>query len=155
MGKAGLKAGLYAKKVASTRNHHPHIAPIRFCDGRTILKMAIDLDQLRVPQVVRENLRAFREGLRVRFGARLVSVRLFGSYARGLAHEESDVDCLVLLDRVDTADDRAVTDLAADLTWQVGGVVISPLIMSEDAFERWKASERQVAVEIEREAIPL
>ncbi|HEY6213473.1 MAG TPA: nucleotidyltransferase domain-containing protein [Vicinamibacterales bacterium] len=111
--------------------------------------------RLHVPPLVKEHLDAFVGGLRSRFGARLRSVRLFGSYARGEAHEESDVDCLVLLDRVDRADDHAVTDLAADLTWQIGGVVISPLTMSEEAFEAWKATERRTPLEIDREGIPL
>ena len=117
--------------------------------------MGETVEQLRLPPLVRENLDAFVTGLRARFGSRLVSVRLFGSYARGEAHEESDVDCLVLLDRVDLADDRAVTDLSGDLTWQIGGVVISPLIMSVDRFDAWKASERRTPLEIEREGIRL
>jgi len=112
-------------------------------------------DAVLLPSLVRETLDAFMARLGGLFGPRLVSVRLFGSYARGEAHEESDVDCLVLLDRVDPADDRAVTDLAGDLTWQIGGVVISPLIMSETAFEDWKARERRTALEIERDGIRL
>ena len=111
--------------------------------------------QVRPPPLVRENLDAFVGGLRARFESRLLSVRLFGSYARGEAHEDSDVDCLVLLDRVELADDRAVTDLAGDLTWQIGGVVISPLVMSEAVFESWKARERRTALEIDRDGILL
>ena len=108
-----------------------------------------------LPLLVRQNLDAFVEALRTRFGQRLVSVRLFGSYARGDAHEDSDVDCLVLLDEVSPADDRAITDLVGDLSWQIGGVVISPLIRSVAAFDVWKASERRTPLEIEREGIPL
>jgi predicted nucleotidyltransferase len=88
----------------------------------------------------------------------LLSVRLFGSYARGEAHEDSDVDCLVLLDRVDLADDRGITDLVADLSWQIGGVVISvisPLVMTETTFAQWKMRERRVPLDIEREGIVL
>ena len=110
---------------------------------------------LRVPPLVKQHLDAFVGGLRSRFGARLRSVRLFGSYARGEAHEESDVDCLVLLDRVDREDDHAVTDIAADLSWQIGGIVISPLTMSDEAFEAWKARELRTPLEIEREGISL
>lgn len=98
---------------------------------------------------------AFLARLRERFGGRLIEVRLFGSYARGEAHEESDVDCLVLLDQVTVEDDRAVTDLAGDLTWQIGGAVIAPLVMSVDRFAAWKARERRTALAIEREGIPL
>lgn len=61
----------------------------------------------------------------------------------------------MLLDRVTPEDERAVTDLAGDLTWQIGGVVISPLIMSESAFEQWKRRERRTPLEIERDGIVL
>jgi predicted nucleotidyltransferase len=110
---------------------------------------------MRLPAVVDETLRAFVSGLRQRFGQRLMSIRLFGSYARGHATADSDVDCLILLDRVDRADDRAVTDLAADLMWQIGGVVISPLTMSAVDFEAWKARERLTPLEIERDGVAL
>lgn len=109
----------------------------------------------RLPPLVQQTLDAFVAGLRARFGPRLAEVRLFGSYARGEAHEDSDADCLVLLDRVEREDDQAVTDLAADLSWQIGGVVISPLIMSADEFEAWKARERRTPLAIQREGIRL
>ena len=48
-----------------------------------------------------------------------------------------------------------MTDLAADLIWQVGGVVISPLVMSAAEFAEWKARERRAPLEIERDGIPL
>jgi predicted nucleotidyltransferase len=109
---------------------------------------------LRLPAGVERGLDTFVTLLRERFGGRLIAVRLFGSYARGTAHEESDVDCLVLLDRVTPEDDRAITDVAGDLTWQAD-VVIAPLIMSVDQFEAWKASERRAALEIDREGVTL
>ena len=105
----------------------------------------------RLPPVVQETLDTFVARVRARFGLRVVALTLFGSYARGDAHEESDVDCLVLLDRVEPDDDRAVTDMAADLIWELGGVVISPLVMSAAEFERWKAAERRTPLEIARE----
>jgi hypothetical protein len=40
--------------------------------------------------------------LRQLYGDRLISVLLFGSWARGDAHPESDIDLLVVLDRVDS-----------------------------------------------------
>ena len=105
--------------------------------------------------MVQETLDAFVAGVRRAFASRVAAILLFGSYARGEANEESDVDCLVLLDRVDAEDDRAITDLAADLIWQIGGTVISPLVMSVDEFEAWKATERRAPLEIAREGLPL
>jgi predicted nucleotidyltransferase len=110
---------------------------------------------LSLPPQVEATLNAFVTGVRQRFGTRLAAIRLFGSYVRGEATAESDVDCLVLLDRVDRTDDRAITDLAADLIWQVGGVVVSPMVMSVDEFEAWKATERRTPLEIDREGVPL
>lgn len=110
---------------------------------------------VRLPEMVETTLRAFLAGVRERFGPRVAALRLFGSYARGDATEDSDVDCLVLLDRVDPDDDRAITNLAADLTWQMSGVVVSPMTMSVAEFEAWKALERRTPLEIEREGIPL
>jgi predicted nucleotidyltransferase len=110
---------------------------------------------VRLPAIVDTTLRAFLAGVRERFGPRVAEIRLFGSYARGDATEDSDVDCLVLLDRVDQDDDRAITNLAADLTWQMAGVVVSPMIMSVADFEAWKALERRTPLEIEREGILL
>jgi predicted nucleotidyltransferase len=117
--------------------------------------MAGDHANLRLPPATRETLDAFVARLRARFGSRLLDVRLFGSYARGEAHEDSDVDCLVLLDRVDSQDDRAVTDMAADLIWQLSGIVIAPLVMSAADFDAWKARERRTPLEIDREGIRL
>jgi predicted nucleotidyltransferase len=112
-------------------------------------------EDLPLPPLVRAHLDAFASGLRARFGSRLRAVRLFGSFARGEAREDSDADCLVLLDRVSRDDDRAVTDLAGDLSWQIGGVLLSPVIMSETAFAQWKLRERRMPLAIEREGIDL
>jgi predicted nucleotidyltransferase len=109
-----------------------------------------------LPDTVRETLDAYVAGLRQRFGARLRDVRLFGSWARGEGHAESDVDVLVLLDGPASREDSiACTDLAADLVWQLHGEVVSPLVMSAGEFDSWKATERRTPLEIERDGVSL
>src|SRR5690606_38370813 len=56
--------------------------------------------------------REFGRRLRARFGSRVVDLRLFGSTARGEAHEESDVDIAVVLDTVDWDTRAQAIDLA-------------------------------------------
>ena len=73
----------------------------------------------------------------------------------GVISDESDVDGLVLRDHVERDDDRVITGLSADLAWQLAGVVISPMVMSVDEFETWKARERATPLAIEREGIAL
>jgi predicted nucleotidyltransferase len=50
---------------------------------------------------IRNLLRELRTGLVAMYGDRLKGVYLFGSYARKEADPESDVDVLVVLDRLD------------------------------------------------------
>jgi predicted nucleotidyltransferase len=58
---------------------------------------APDLDTLALRPPVRAALREAKAGLERLYGDRLVRVVLFGSQARGDAHDESDVDVLVVL----------------------------------------------------------
>lgn len=108
-----------------------------------------------LPRIVQETLGEFLARLRARYGSRVVEVRLFGSHARGEARDDSDVDVLVLLDRALPDDDRAITDMASDLIWELHGVVIEPMVMSPEEFGRWLASERRTPQEIERDGIRL
>jgi predicted nucleotidyltransferase len=54
----------------------------------------------------REIARGVARDLRRLYGERLRSVLLFGSWARGDAHPESDIDLLVVLDRVESVWDE-------------------------------------------------
>ncbi len=49
---------------------------------------------------LRKLLNEVKQGLKRLYGDRLRGVYLFGSYARGEADAESDVDVLILLDEV-------------------------------------------------------
>lgn len=51
----------------------------------------------KVPESIAGLAKEFAEGIRGLYGSRLDKVILFGSYARGEQHEESDVDFLVVL----------------------------------------------------------
>ncbi len=54
-----------------------------------------------VNERIRSLLAELREGLQGIYRERLKGVYLYGSYARGEADAESDVDVLVVLDRID------------------------------------------------------
>ena len=61
-----------------------------------------DLPELSGAFDAEEIARAVARDLRGVYGERLRQVLLFGSWARGDAHPESDIDLLVVLDRVDS-----------------------------------------------------
>jgi predicted nucleotidyltransferase len=110
-----------------------------------------------LPAEVVAALERFRSGLAERFGDRLALVRLYGSYARGEAWEESDVDVLVLVEDV-TADER---DEVIGLAWRSGDVgpdawvVLSPLVKAPRELDELRRRERAIARAIDREGITL
>jgi predicted nucleotidyltransferase len=105
-----------------------------------------------MPLLVAKALKQLRAALEARFGGCLLRLRLFGSYARGEANEDSDVDVFVLLDEVSKEDYRAVVDLAAGVTADCL-LQISPLVFSVARYEEWKRGERAIVLDIEREGI--
>jgi type I restriction enzyme S subunit len=66
------------------------------------------------------------------YGSRLKGVYLFGSHARGEADEESDVDVLIILDRVDNYSEEV--DRTGEVVSELSlghGLVISRIFATE------------------------
>jgi hypothetical protein len=71
------------------------------------------------------------------YGARLKGVLLFGSWARGDAHPESDIDLLVILDKVDSVWDESQAMDA--IMWHhsfANDTVIAQIVIGEAEAER-------------------
>ena len=98
----------------------------------------------------------YRNALLTEFPDQIEQLILFGSYARGEAHEESDVDVMVIvaweeeqlengLYRHPALDPRwhKIIDLAADLSFNCG-VLLSPKVMSGKRFAGWSLLGNQV-----------
>lgn len=98
--------------------------------------------------------REFAGALRERYGDALVDVRLFGSCARGEMREDSDVDVAVVLEMVDWRTKRDVIDLASIIGLE-HDVLLSPTVLDRETFERWRAQERLLVMDIQREGLPL
>lgn len=105
-----------------------------------------------MPPLIANALKQLRNALEACFGSRLVRMRLFGSYARGEANEDSDVDVFVLLDDVSAQDNRAILDLAAGVSADCG-LQVSPLVFSTARYEQWKRGERAIVLDIDREGV--
>lgn len=83
------------------------------------------------PSPVVDALNRLARGVRDRFGARVAEIVLFGSYARGDANDESDVDVLIVLDDLSDEEALEIVDVAtaiklASIDW----VGLSPLVLS-------------------------
>jgi len=104
-------------------------------------------ESVTVEQIVRE----FRKRVEQALGAP-VQVILFGSYARGEAREESDVDVLVI---VPVLNARA-EDVIGDVAWELGlssGMVLSAIPVAQEELKILQESPFFQAVQ--REGIPL
>lgn len=102
---------------------------------------------------LRELLAEYRQRLTAEFGARLLELKLFGSYARGSAREDSDVDVAVVLDRIDSHAERTFPmELAGDLTIS-HALVIVPLVLSKQELEFLRDREELIAENLDREGI--
>jgi|SRR3954471_3656443 predicted nucleotidyltransferase len=107
-----------------------------------------------LPISLRSALVEYAERLRRLFGDRLVDVRLFGSFARGEANEDSDVDVLVLV--------QGLTDLEIGLAaGEVAAVIartglpLAPLPMAAEKLAEMRRQQRALALAMDREGISL
>lgn len=98
-----------------------------------------------------EDLRRF---LLERFGARLRDFALFGSVARGERHEDSDVDVLVVVDGLTSAERREVGQYSGDLLTN-HDVLVAPFAVSTEHLAELRDRELLIAREIDRDRVPL
>lgn len=78
--------------------------------------------------------------LRKLLGNKLVKVILYGSYARGDYHENSDIDILVLTTMTE-AEIREISNTVYDLAFELElqkGIHISIVIKNESQYEYWR-----------------
>lgn len=113
--------------------------------------------QVQVPPSVQASLSRFHAALVAHFGQRLREVTLFGSFARGDADEESDVDVLVVIDDLDDDDFFAVADLAhaADAVDRENWTGLAPFSCSTAEAADMRKRERRIFSDIDREGIRL
>jgi predicted nucleotidyltransferase len=80
---------------------------------------------------------------------------LFGSRARGDADPDSDLDVLVVLDG---PADRSARETVSDCAWETGlehGIVIVPIVVSRDEWERGPERYSLLAEAIRAEGVPV
>jgi predicted nucleotidyltransferase len=103
-----------------------------------------------MPPHLRGVLRELEDALRVGFGTRLREVRLFGSYARGEADEDSDVDVLVLVDGLVGTESAVVSDITSDVALRTGKP-LAPLPMASERLAQMRAAGGRLAAELDRD----
>jgi predicted nucleotidyltransferase len=101
---------------------------------------------------LRETLREFREALEKLYGTRLKNVILYGSWARGDATEDSDIDLLIILEGkvIPGKEIDRMIDIITELNLK-HGVLISVVPVSE---EEYSTINSPLLMNVRREGVP-
>jgi predicted nucleotidyltransferase len=104
-----------------------------------------------LPPKIRDILRQLREGLAEMYGERLRGLVLFGSWARGDAEEDSDIDVAVVLDTCDDPYDELhhIMDVAWPLSLE-NTVVVSIVPMSE---KEWRHEQSSFLMNVRHDGV--
>lgn len=115
----------------------------------------MSLETAALPPPVKQALSRFGHRLRQRFGERLCEVVLFGSYARGDADEDSDVDVLVVVDDLTEPERRDIFELAhaVDATDSDAWVGLSVIAHGTAQAEAMRRAERRLYRDIDGEGM--
>ena len=103
-----------------------------------------------IPEVVH----AVKRRLAAMCGPRLVKLCLFGSRSRGDHSPNSDIDVAAVIRGLDRREKMAVLDAVAQIEFE-RSTAISALVLSETVFAELLARERRIALDIERDGIPV
>jgi len=101
---------------------------------------------------IRGALAELKKQLKAIYGDRLKGIYLFGSYARGEAHPESDLDVLIVLDQVDDYSQEIdrTSAVISELSLR-SGVTISRVFVPE---QRWETDRTNFFLNVREEVVP-
>ena len=89
-----------------------------------------------------------------RYASRIQRIVLFGSRVRGEGNEDSDIDLAIILKKEDRHLFRELIDMATEIRLATE-IRVSPLVFSEEEFQKLLGMERGIAVTIQREGVVL
>jgi predicted nucleotidyltransferase len=120
----------------------------------TVKQLKSEVLQPQLTELDEQVLEELKRKLSTLLEDKLVSLRLFGSKARGDAEPSSDLDVALIVEGLSREVRRQVFDLVAEVELK-HLQPISILLISKADYMRLRERERRIASDIEREGIPL
>ena len=99
-------------------------------------------------------LAQLKDGLSAMLGDSLLAMRLYGSRARGDFNEHSDIDIAITVRGLSRTTKNRILEKVAEIEFE-NLMPLSVMVLSEEEFENLKNRERRIALDIEREGIPI
>lgn len=99
-------------------------------------------------------LEELKDLMESQLGDRLVKMVIYGSRARGDFAIESDIDIAIIVRELSRELKHQILDGVAEVEMKYF-TPLSVHVLSEDEFEHLKSRERRIALDIEKEGIPL
>jgi predicted nucleotidyltransferase len=99
-------------------------------------------------------LKELKQGMENQLGDRLVKIVVFGSRARGDFDTESDTDIAIIVRELSRELKYQILDTVAEIEMKFI-IPLSVIVFSENEFERLRKRERRIALDIDKEGIPL
>ena len=108
--------------------------------------------ETKVPTHIRKLMKELKEGLVRIYGDKLKAVYLYGSYARGEAQSDSDIDVMIVLNNYVSYGNEIdrTGELASTLSLEYG-LSISRVVMKES---QWKTSDTPLLRNIRMDGVP-
>ena len=137
-------------QIAATQGKSEYVFQAASDNAPQVREESVRFGQPRL--AVQDILRELKRGLQLIYGNQLRGVYLFGSYARGDAERESDIDVLIVLrdfERYALEVDRTA-ELAADLSLKHGATVSLVFLRERD----WMQGDSPFLSNVRDEAVP-
>jgi predicted nucleotidyltransferase len=99
-------------------------------------------------------LKELKHGVESQLGDRLVKMVVFGSRARGDFDAESDADIAIIVHGLSREQKYRILDTVAEIEMKFI-TPLSVIVFSENDFDQLRKRERRIALDIEKEGIPL
>ena len=103
---------------------------------------------------IKDVLAELKNRLQEFLGERMVRLVLYGSKARGDYDRDSDIDIAIIVRGLERELKSRILDIVSDIEME-HLTPLSTLVLSEEDFESLKKMERRIALDIEKEGIPL
>ena len=105
-------------------------------------------------KIERKAVDEFKQFLLANYLDRLELIELFGSKARGDGEKDSDVDLLVVVNKIDRGFEDEIAGMMTEVCLKYN-TLVSPVVFEKNEFEFYRRAKAPIILNLEKEGIVL